>query len=61
MGIPPNPWTQKSFLVALEAYYAEKEARTKKEETLTMKKGESKKNEETSPTVHFVPPDQKAT
>ncbi|XP_077178826.1 HEAT repeat-containing protein 4 isoform X2 [Paroedura picta] len=56
MGIPPNPWTQKSFLAALEAYYAEKETCHKKKETPTVKRKKSrvtKKTKETS-TIRFV-------
>ncbi|XP_060118344.1 HEAT repeat-containing protein 4 [Heteronotia binoei] len=64
MGIPPNPWTQRVFLVALEAYYAEKETCAKKEEAPAKKKKESrvtKKSKKTSPTVCFVPHIQTAT
>ncbi|XP_054825917.1 HEAT repeat-containing protein 4, partial [Eublepharis macularius] len=58
MGIPPNSWTQKSFLEALEAYYVEKGTCAKKEETPTVKKKNPRvlqKSKETSLVVRFVP------
>lgn len=64
MGIPPNPWTQRAFLEALEAYYAQRRVRAKKQQTPTKKRKESRvtqKNEETLPIVHFVPNDQSIT
>ncbi|KAH0620661.1 hypothetical protein JD844_021332 [Phrynosoma platyrhinos] len=50
LEIPPNPWTQRAFLEALEIYNAEKEERAKKAKAATKQQEESKvikKSEET--------------